>query len=180
MYSWALSLSTGDGVNKRSGLRHRGAGLSPRSTLTDRLKARLKCVGCGDLYWKSFTLLFPQGLCPSTTEAPQTKSQSLFWLFGHIRQQRILKKKCTKEPQCPPYRGQTGICFPEVLTKEGYLCIYLFSKIAAIIDSKEHQGAGSRIVHTGSQQNGTCLVFLVCNLILPEGMWGFFSPLSGI
>lgn len=92
MHYWALGLSTGDGVNKQRGLRHRGAGLSPRSTLTDRLKARLKCVGCGDLYWKSFTHLFPQGLCPSTTEAPQTlaaPSQSLLWLFGHIRQQRI-------------------------------------------------------------------------------------------
>lgn len=66
---------------------------------------------------------------------------------------------------------------PEILTKEGYLFIYLFSKIAAIIDSKERQGTGSRIVHTGSQQNRPCVVFLVCNLILPEGMQDLFSPL---
>lgn len=72
MYYWALSLWTTDKLNKQRGLRRRTADLSSQSTLTDRPGAQPKCVGCRDLYWKSFSHLFPQGFCPSTTDAPQT------------------------------------------------------------------------------------------------------------
>lgn len=100
MYYWARLE-----INIQNILRHCRAGLSSRSTWTDRLKGQLKCVGWADFYWKSFSHLFPQGFCPSTREALQTyraQSQSLFWLFGHILQKKRIKgpQECTKQPQC--------------------------------------------------------------------------------
>lgn len=65
---------------------------------TDRLKGRLKCAGCADFYWKSFSHLFPKGFCPSTREALwPVRDQPFLSVRIHLTTKRVKGYKRTQQ-----------------------------------------------------------------------------------
>lgn len=159
MYYWALSLWTRDKLNKQSSLRCRTADLSSQSTLTDRPEAQLKCVGCRDLYWKSFSHLFPQGFCPSTTDAPQTltrlRLQQLSGCLDTFNAKGIERPwECTQTYKCIT-KSISGI-----RAEKRWLIDTFTFKFAAFIHRREHEGAGHACAFCKEgQHNRTCALF---------------------
>lgn len=132
MYYWALSLWTRDKLNKQSDLRRRTADLSSQSTLTEQPEAQPECVGCRGLYWKSFSHLFPQGFCPSTTEALQT-------LTGARLQQL---SGCLDTSDTKGVEVHSVVCFLQMRYRSISTCLHACCKICCVYRA----GGGTRVL----------------------------------
>lgn len=147
--------------------------MSSQSTLTDRPEAQPECVGCRDSYWKSFSHLFPQGFCPSTTaDALQTHTQlRLQRLSGCLdtsNSKGIEKAWRMYTAWCVPYKCKAKSISGFEQSRSGRLLLNL---------QRLSTGGSTRVqgpvhfVKKASRREAGCYFHLIFS---PEGMQSFF------